>query len=258
MSAQGRKPFICGNWKMHKTVAESTATARDLANLVGVLRERVEIAVSPVFTSIYAVAKQLEGSNVGVAGQNCHWEVQGAFTGEVSAPMVKDAGAKYVIIGHSERRQFFGETDATVNKRLGAALKAGLVPIVCVGETLQEREGGQTMQVVDRQVRGALAGFTAKDLGTLVIAYEPVWAIGTGKTATSAQAQEVHAAIRKLLGELLGADLASKLRIQYGGSVKPDNIADLMSKPDVDGALVGGASLKAEDFARIVKFESGT
>ena len=253
-----RKPFICGNWKLNKTIGEAQASARELANLVGVVRDRVEIAVAPTFTALHAVAKQLQGTNVGVAAQTLYWMGEGAFTGEVSAEMIKDAGARYAIIGHSERRQFFHETDETVNKRLAAALKASLVPIVCVGETLQEREAGQTLPVVERQVRGALAGFGAVDLGTLVIAYEPVWAIGTGKTATSAQAQEVHGAIRGLLNALLGAEVAQTLRIQYGGSVKPGNIAELMAKPDVDGALVGGASLQAADFASIVKYDQGT
>jgi len=253
-----RKPFICGNWKMHKTVAEALATVRELSNLVSQVRDRVEIAVAPAFTALYPVAKQLEGTNIGVAGQNCHGEPHGAFTGETSARMVKEAGAKYVILGHSERRQYFHETDETVNTRLKAALGAGLVPIVCVGETLQQREAGHTLSVVERQVCGALAGLDSKALAELVLAYEPVWAIGTGKTATSAQAQEVHAMIRGLLGKLLGKEAAEALRIQYGGSVKPENVAELMGKPDIDGALVGGASLKAEDFARIVKFDQGT
>ncbi len=253
-----RKPFLAGNWKMNKTVAEALATARDLSNQVAQLRDRVEIAVAPPFTAIYALAKQLDGTNIGVAGQNLHWEPSGAFTGEVSAAMLKEAGARYSIIGHSERRQFFGETDETVNRKLGAALKAGLVPIVCIGETLAEREANKTFDIVNRHVREGLKGYSAADLHSLVIAYEPVWAIGTGKTATSAQAQEVHAYVRKLLEELVGAELSKKIRIQYGGSVKPDNIADLMSKPDVDGGLVGGASLKADDFAKIVKFQQGT
>jgi triosephosphate isomerase len=258
MGSPSRKPFIAGNWKLHKTIEQSLQSVRELSNLVGQVRDRVEIAVAPPFTAIYAVARQLEGTNVGVAAQTLYWMGSGAFTGEVSAEMIHDAGARYAIIGHSERRQFFHETDETVNKRLEAALKAKLVPIVCVGESLAEREAGQTLSIVERQVRGALKGFAAKDLGTLVMAYEPVWAIGTGKTATSAQAQEVHAAIRKLLVELTGKETAERLRIQYGGSVKPDNIADLMSKPDVDGALVGGASLKPDEFSKIVKYEQGT
>jgi triosephosphate isomerase len=253
-----RKPFIAGNWKMNKTVAESLATVRELSNLVAQLRDRVDIAVAPPFTALYPVAKQLEGTNVLVAGQDLYWEPSGAFTGEVSGAMLKEAGCTCVIIAHSERRQFFGETDQTANKKLAAALKAGLVPIFCVGETLQEREAGRTLEVVGRHVRQGLAGYSATDLARLVIAYEPVWAIGTGKVATSAQAQEVHGSIRAILTETIGAETAKHIRIQYGGSVKPENIADLMSKPDVDGALVGGASLKADEFARIVKYQQGT
>jgi triosephosphate isomerase (TIM) len=198
------------------------------------------------------VAKALEGSNIAVAAQNVHWEPQGAFTGEISAPMLKEAGCVHGIVGHSERRQLFGETDEGVRKKTVALLKEKLLPIVCVGETLAEREGGSTMDVVARQVRGALQGLSPAELGQITVAYEPVWAIGTGKTATTAQAQEVHAAIRKLLREL-GGDVADAMRIQYGGSVKPENAAELMSQPDVDGALVGGAALKAEDFSKIVK-----
>ncbi|MBX7099830.1 MAG: triose-phosphate isomerase [Myxococcaceae bacterium] len=247
-----RKTFVAGNWKMHKTTAESVALARELRQLLAQVRDRVQIAVAPPFTSLHPVAQALEGSNLEVAGQTCHFEVQGAFTGEVSAPMVREAGARHVILGHSERRQFFGETDETVNKRVHAALKAGLLPIVCVGETLQEREGNRTLEVVSRQVKGALAGIGADVGKTFTLAYEPVWAIGTGKTATSRQAQEVHAHVRSLLKELWGA-AADEVRIQYGGSVKPDNAAELLSQPDIDGALVGGASLKAADFAAIVK-----
>jgi triosephosphate isomerase len=258
MRQPDRHPFLAGNWKMHKTIAEATQAARELSNLVGIVRDRVQIAVAPTFTALYAVAKQLEGSNVAVAGQDCHWEPQGAFTGEVSAAMLKDAGAAFVIIGHSERRQHFHETDVSVNKKVGAALKAGLTPIVCVGETLEEREGGRTLDVVHRQLRGGLAGFAAGDIGHVVLAYEPVWAIGTGKTATSAQAQEVHSSIRVVLTEMFSGKVALGVRIQYGGSVKPENIAELMAKPDIDGALVGGASLKPEDFAKIVKAAQGT
>jgi len=198
------------------------------------------------------VSEAIKGTDVTLSAQDVFWEVQGAFTGQISAPMLADVGCKYGIVGHSERRQFFGETDETVNKKVGALLKAGILPIVCVGEMLAEREAGKTLEVVSRQVRGGLAGFPSNVVAQLTIAYEPVWAIGTGKTATTAQAQEVHAAIRKLLRELAG-DAADQVRIQYGGSVKPDNAAELMSQPDVDGALVGGASLKAEDFTAIVK-----
>ncbi len=247
-----RRRFVCGNWKMHKTVPEASSLVRDLRGMVSMVRN-VDIAVAPPFTALHAVAKALEGSNVKLAAQSCHWEVQGAFTGEVAAPMLKDVGCEYVIVGHSERRQYFGETDETVNKRTGAVFKAGLKAIVCVGETLAEREANRTLAVVDRQVRGGLAGFGAGEAERVVIAYEPVWAIGTGRTATADQAQEVHAAIRRILGELFGKDAAESIRIQYGGSVKPENAAEILGKPDVDGALVGGASLKADGFAEIVK-----
>jgi triosephosphate isomerase len=246
-------PFIAGNWKMHKTVAEALALVRELRGMVSMIRDQVEIAVAPPFTALQPVVKAVEGSNIKVAGQNCHWEAKGAFTGEVAADMLKEAGCAYVIIGHSERRQFFGETDETVNKRLKAVFKAGLKPILCVGETLAEREAGRTLAVVERQVNGGLAGLPADEAKIIVIAYEPVWAIGTGKVATNAQAQEVHASIRKLLASAYGQSVAAGIRIQYGGSVKPDNAVELLAQPDIDGALVGGASLKADDFAKIIK-----
>jgi triosephosphate isomerase len=246
-----RQKFVCGNWKMHKTVAEATALVKALAEgLAG--DARVQVAVAPTFTSLAAAVAAARGSPVQVAAQDVHWEVQGAFTGEISAPMLADVGVQHGIVGHSERRQFFGETDETVRRKVGALLAAGLAPIVCVGELLAEREAGKTLEVVGRQVRGGLAGLTVEQLARVTVAYEPVWAIGTGKTATTAQAQEVHAAIRAILRELGGA-VADVIRIQYGGSVKPDNAAELMSQPDVDGALVGGASLKAGDFLAIVK-----
>jgi triosephosphate isomerase (TIM) len=247
-----RRPFIVGNWKMNKTVTESVALVRELRGLVSMVRH-VDLAVAPTSVALQAVAKALEDSNVSVVGQNCHAEASGAFTGEVSAPMLKDAGASWVILGHSERRQFNGETDAGVNKKLSAVLKAGLWPIICVGETLEEREGGKTLEVVARQVKGALDGVKAEVGASLVLAYEPVWAIGTGKTATSRQAQDVHAHLCALLTGLWGAEVAAKVRLQYGGSVKPDNAAELLAQPDIDGALVGGASLKAADFAAIIK-----
>jgi triosephosphate isomerase len=246
-----RRKFVCGNWKLHKTVAEATALARELRDGLGG-DGRVQVAVAPVFTSLPAVKAALAGSPIELAAQDVHWEAQGAFTGEVSAPLLADVGVAHVIVGHSERRQFFGETDETVRKKVGAVLAAGLRPIVCVGELLAEREAGRTLEVVGRQVRGGLAGLAPGALATLTVAYEPVWAIGTGKTATTAQAQEVHAAIRALLREL-GGPVADSIRIQYGGSVKPENAAELMSQADVDGALVGGASLKAKDFLAIVK-----
>ena len=251
-----RRCFVCGNWKMNKTATDAAALLRELRGHVSMVRDRVEIAVAPPFTALAAAAKAVEGSNIALAAQNCHAEGAGAFTGEISAEMLKDLGVSYVILGHSERRQLFGETDDGVNKKIHAVLKVGMLPIVCVGETLQEREGGRTLDVVSSQVRGALKGFSAADGARFVVAYEPVWAIGTGKTATSRQAQEVHAHIRGLLNELWGGDTAGQVRIQYGGSVKPDNAAELLGQADIDGALVGGASLKAADFAGIIKAKS--
>ena len=248
-----RRTFIAGNWKMNKTVAEATALVRELRAAVSMVRDRVEIAVAPPFTALHPVAKALEDSNISLAGQNCHADASGAFTGEVSAPMLKEVGCSWVILGHSERRQYFGETDTGVNRKVAAVLKAGMLPIICVGETLAEREAGKTLSVVETQVKGCLSGFGKDEGGKFVIAYEPVWAIGTGKTATSRQAQEVHAHIRGLLTGLWGKDTAEAVRIQYGGSVKADNAAELLGMPDIDGALVGGASLKVSDFAAIVK-----
>jgi triosephosphate isomerase len=212
----------------------------------------VQVAVAPPFTALAAAAEALRGGPVELCAQDVHWEKQGAFTGEVSAAMLADVGCRHAIVGHSERRQLFGETDETVRRKVGALLAAGLRPIVCVGELLAEREAGRTLEVAGRQLRAALAGLPAEPVAALTVAYEPVWAIGTGKTATAAQAQEVHAALRAILRELVGAT-ADAVRIQYGGSVKPENAAELMAQPDVDGALVGGASLVAGDFARIVK-----
>lgn len=248
-----RRTFIAGNWKMNKTVAEATALVRELRAAVSMVRDRVEIAVAPPFTALHPVAKALEDSNIALAGQNCHADASGAFTGEIAAPMLKEVGCSWVILGHSERRQYFGETDAGVNRKVAAVLKAGMLPIICVGETLEEREGGKTLSVVETQVKGCLSGFGKDEGAKFVIAYEPVWAIGTGKTATSRQAQEVHAHIRGLLTGLWGNDAAEAVRIQYGGSVKADNAAELLGQPDIDGALVGGASLKVADFAAIVK-----
>lgn len=248
-----RRCFIAGNWKMNKTVAESLALVRELRSAVSMVRDRVEVAIAPPFTALHPVAKALEDSNIVLAAQNCHASESGAFTGEIAAPMLKELGCSYVILGHSERRQLFGETDAGVNRKVASVLKAGMLPIVCVGETLEEREGAKTLAVVETQVKACLNGFGASDGARFVIAYEPVWAIGTGKTATSRQAQEVHAHIRSLLTGLWGAETAGQVRIQYGGSVKADNAAELLSQPDIDGALVGGASLKVGDFAAIVK-----
>jgi triosephosphate isomerase (TIM) len=245
-----RRPFICGNWKMHKTSAEAVQLVRELQQKV---KTQAQVAVAPPFTALAAVKQALQGSAIQLFAQNCHHEKQGAFTGEVSAPMLAEIGCDGVILGHSERRQFFGETDESVNRKIRAALDTRLHPIVCVGETLPEREANRTWEIVSRQVRGAFAGMGGDAVGACTIAYEPVWAIGTGKTATTAQAQEVHAQIRALLRELAGAQIADAVRIQYGGSVKPDNAKDLLDQPDIDGALVGGASLKGEDFANIIR-----
>ncbi len=219
--------------------------------------EAPEIMVAPPFTSLAAAREALSGTPIKLGAQNLHWEAKGAFTGEVSASQLKDAGCWAVIIGHSERRQYFGETDETVNKRLKAALGAGLVPVVCIGETLEERESQRTWRVLETQIKGGLSGFAPTDLSSLVIAYEPVWAIGTGKTATPSQAQEAHLFIRKSLGKLYSDALAQGTRILYGGSVKPDNVDTLMSEADIDGALVGGASLKIDGFLRIIQFKAG-
>jgi triosephosphate isomerase len=242
---------IAGNWKMFKTVSEAVVFAKELKRLVKDVTG-VEIVVAPVFTAIHAVAEALRNTNVGVAGQHVFWEKQGAFTGEVSAAMLKEAGAEYVIIGHSERRRLFGETDATVNRRLGAAISARLTPIVCVGETLEERERNETLGILDRQIKDGLDHLTADQVADLIVAYEPVWAIGTGRNATAAQAQEAHAHIRSRLRQWFGAEAAERCHVIYGGSVKPDNIADLIREPDVDGALVGGASLEVASFGEIV------
>src|SRR3990172_4382622 len=246
-----RVKFVCGNWKMYKTTGEARELVRALAPLVEGMGGKVQVAVAPPFTALAAVAEAVRGTSIDLAAQNVHREAQGAFTGEISAGMLADLGVKHCIVGHSERRQLFGETDEGVREKVVVLFKAGLLPIVCVGETLQEREAGQTLAIVSRQVKSALQGLPSADVGRLTLAYEPVWAIGTGKTATTAQAQEVHAVIRRLLVELAGG-VADEVRIQYGGSVKPDNAAELMGQPDVDGALVGGASLKAPDFLLIV------
>jgi triosephosphate isomerase len=248
-----RTPLIAGNWKLHKTIAESLAMVDELKPLVAGSRG-VEIVVAPVFTALKSVSFALSGSGIGLAAQDCFWEEQGAFTGEVSPALLRDAGCSHVIVGHSERRQFFGETDEGVNRKARAAMAAGLTVIICVGETLEERESRATFTVVGRQVTAALAGFPPHEFSRIVIAYEPVWAIGTGKTATDQQAQEVHCYIRNLVTMSIGQAIADSLRIIYGGSVKPDNIRGLMAQPDIDGALIGGASLKAASFADMVNF----
>lgn len=248
-----RRPIMAGNWKMNKTTAEARDLVGKLIPLIGGIKER-DVVLAPPFTALQAVAEAIKGTGVALSAQNLHWEDKGAFTGEISAEMLLDLGCKYVIIGHSERRQYFSETDETVNKRLRQALNKGLLPIVCVGETLKEREAGAANGVIERQVAGALQGVTAAEMAKVIIAYEPVWAIGTGKTATPEQANEVHSFIRSKVQVAYGKEVAGSLRIQYGGSVTPENVSALMSMPDIDGALVGGASLKPESFAALVKF----
>jgi len=247
-----RTPFVVGNWKLNKTISEAVALVTELKNQLGAVKG-VAVGVAPSFTALHAVAKRLEGSSIATCAQNCHWEASGAWTGEISAGQLGDAGAAWVIVGHSERRQFFGDTNEGVGKKARAVLAAGLGAIICVGESLAERDAGRTLSVVDDQLAGALAGIDAAASAKLVIAYEPVWAIGTGRTATPAQAQEVHAHIRKQLAAGLGAEAAGAIRIQYGGSVKPSNASALMAEADIDGALVGGASLEPSDFIAIVK-----
>jgi len=247
-----RKTIIAGNWKMYKTLNEGqelvVALRRELYQL-----DNIDIVVCPPYTLLAHLADALETSNIMVGGQDVYWQEEGAFTGEVSPVMLKDAGCKYVIIGHSERRQYFGETNQTVNNKLKAALKHGLTPIVCVGETLKERESGKAFSVLEDHINNGFGDISEDDVLKLVVAYEPVWAIGTGKTATPQQAQEAHKYIRGLLEKLYNNKVSSSVRIQYGGSVKPENIKELMQQPDIDGALVGGASLKADSFSSIVK-----
>jgi len=248
-----RKPIIAANWKMNKNIREAIEYVKEFKVLVADVTD-VDIVIAPVFTALAKVSKKIKDTNIGLAAQNIYWEESGAFTGEISPVMLKDVGCDYVIIGHSERRKYFGETNETVNKRVKAAHEYDLLPIMCVGETLEEREAGKMKKVVEDHVRNGLAGLTEKQMLKTVIAYEPVWAIGTGKTATPEQAQEVHSFIRKILADLFSSDVASKVRIQYGGSVKPANVADLMAQPDIDGGLVGGAGLQPDSFSQIVKF----
>lgn len=248
-----RIPLIAGNWKLFKTLDESVALIESLKSLIQDAHG-VEVVVAPVFTALAPVALVAKDSVIKVAAQDCFWEEEGAFTGEVSPKLLVDAGCSHVIIGHSERRQYFGETNETVNRKAVAALAAGLVVLLCVGETLEQRELGDTFHVIEAQVREGLAGISSENLSNIVIAYEPVWAIGTGKTASEDQAQEVHAFIRLLVDKLYTKSNADAMRILYGGSVKPENAKGLMAQPDIDGALVGGASLKAESFAGIVRF----
>jgi triosephosphate isomerase len=246
-----KSPFIAGNWKMFKTVADTVKYVKEFRVLVKDIAD-VEIVLAPPATALHAAAEAARNSNIVIASQNLYWEREGAFTGEISAPMIREAGAEYVIVGHSERRTLFGETDATVNRKAAAAFAGGLTPIVCIGETLDQRERSDTFDVLDRQIKQGLDGVTAEQLGQLVIAYEPVWAIGTGRNATAAQAAEAHGHIRQRLRQWFGGEPAELCHVIYGGSVKPENIRELISQPDVDGALVGGASLDVRGFFDIV------
>ncbi|MBW2620372.1 MAG: triose-phosphate isomerase [Deltaproteobacteria bacterium] len=248
-----RRPLIAGNWKMFKTCPEAVETAGQLVKLLSMTTD-IDVMIAPPFTALAQVSDVVRGSCVSLGAQNLFWEAQGAFTGEISPAMLVSAGCKYVIIGHSERRQYFNETDETVNRRIKAAFDNDLIPVMCVGESEKERESKNTFSVLDKQLKMGLEDFSSDDLKRLVIAYEPVWAIGTGKTATSEQAQEVHKFLRSVLEKSFGNILAKSIRILYGGSVKPNNIAELMAMPDVDGALVGGASLDPETFSKIVHF----
>jgi triosephosphate isomerase (TIM) len=245
-----RKRIIAGNWKMNKTVSEAVQLAEEIKAKYN--KFDVDVVLCPPYIDLYAVHQVIKDAPIALGAQNVHWEDMGAFTGEICTDMLKAAGCQFVIIGHSERRQYFHETDETVNKRVKKALSAGLIPIICVGEVLQERESGKTEKVVDTQVRGALAGITKEAAAKIVIAYEPVWAIGTGKVATPEQAQQVHKQIRTLLAELYDKKFADSIRIQYGGSMKAENAKELLQQPDIDGGLIGGASLKADAFLGII------
>ncbi|MBQ1770993.1 MAG: triose-phosphate isomerase [Clostridia bacterium] len=247
-----RKPIIAGNWKMNMTPSQAKDLVKDLIPLVK--DAKCEVVICPPYIDLPVVSELIKGTNIKLGAQNVHWADKGAFTGEIAADMLKEYGVEYVIIGHSERRQYFGETDETVNKRSKKALEAGLKPIICVGETLEQRESGVTNDIVTAQVNGGLAGFSTEELLNCVIAYEPIWAIGTGKTATKEDANETIGVIRNAICALFGEDAASKIRIQYGGSMKPSNATDLMSMPEIDGGLIGGASLKAADFAGVVNY----
>lgn len=248
-----RRPLLAGNWKMYKTGDEAAATARQLVEKLDRVTGR-DVMIAPAFTALEPLAKVFEDSPVALGAQNMYWEDEGAYTGEISPAMLVAAGCTYVIIGHSERRQYFAETDRTVNRKINAALRHQLIPVLCIGETEQQRESSETFSVLDKQIKEGLEGLSSNDLETLVIAYEPIWAIGTGKTATTEQAQEVHAFLRDRMKEGFGNSLAKSIRILYGGSVKPANILELMAMPDIDGALVGGASLEADSFTAIVNY----
>ncbi len=247
-----RTPLIAGNFKMFKTAAETAAYVVELRGLLADVRG-VDVVIAPSFTALPAAAGAAAGSAIGVGAQNVHWERDGAFTGEVSAGMIRDTGARFVIVGHSERRTLYGETNAMVNKKVNAVITAGLTPIVCIGETQEQRDRNETLAVLDRQIKEGLDGATGEQLAAMVLAYEPVWAIGTGRNATPAQAGEAHGHIRQRLKQWFGLESSERCRVLYGGSVKPDNIASLMAQPDVDGALVGGASLDPKSFLAIIR-----
>jgi triosephosphate isomerase len=248
-----RRALIIGNWKMHKTVAQAVKFARELAGGFTAKADR-EVAIAPPFTALQALQAALKDTPIALCAQDVHWEQEGAFTGEVSAPMLLDAGCRYVLIGHSERRRWFGETNEDVNRKAKAALRAGLFPVVCVGETLDEREADQTFSIIRRQLKEGLNNIAADDIRRAIVAYEPVWAIGTGKTATPEQAEEIHDFIRQFLARIHGTDIAAGICILYGGSVNPDNTGPLMAQKDIDGLLVGGASLDPESFRKIIHY----
>jgi len=251
-----RKPLIAGNWKMHKNSTKAVETAIRLVDLIPAGTTQHDIMIAPPFTALSQVYEIIKSTCVSLGAQNLYWEKKGAFTGEISSEMLASTGCKYVIIGHSERRQYFGETDETVNKKINAAICADLIPILCVGESAQERESEKTFSVLDKQIKNGLDNCSGDFLKTLVLAYEPVWAIGTGKTATTEQAQEVHQFLRSLIEKIFGNQLAKSIRILYGGSVKPDNIKNIMVMPDIDGVLVGGASLDSDTFYNIINFNA--
>jgi triosephosphate isomerase len=249
-----RRPLIAGNWKMHKTGNEAVDFVNALKHMVADVTD-VDIMVAPAFTALTQLSGALHGTNIGLGAQNLHWEPQGAYTGEISTAMLQSAGCRYVIIGHSERRQYFGETDQQINRKIDTASKAGLVPVFCIGETESQRDAGETFNILDKQIKNGLEGLFSENLKSLIVAYEPVWAIGTGKTATKEQAQEAHAFIRKWFAKHQDPELAQGLRILYGGSVKPSNVKELMAMEDIDGALVGGASLDPQSFSQLVNYK---
>ncbi len=248
-----RTPFIAGNWKMHKTIDEALELINSLKEHLSDEKDK-NIVVAPPFTALKAVSESIKGSIIDLSAQDTFWEAMGAYTGEISPNMLIDVGCRYVIVGHSERRQYFNETNSIVNKKISAALTSGLTPIVCVGESLEQRQKGMTFEIIEQQIKECLYGLSASEVKSIIIAYEPIWAIGTGQTASDAQAQEVHQFVRNLLGRLYNEGLANFMRIIYGGSVKPANIDGLMAQPDIDGVLVGGASLDAKSFVEIVRF----